>query len=462
MTLYLAFDTFDALIRQDEARGKSDAAALVTAAKITKGLSIQKPDPDLSIAMAYDFDYPYMSDDQRAAVRQIIASATSGKHTYGGTMPDNWRDYNWMPHGTILILSALAIEGEEGYDPAIYPESVQTMKDYLHYAIGGAGGPNEEMHYFHYGMAVGALSMAAMARHGDNLFSDPHYRALPNWQIASMEPYGDAFSMHQDTPNDTGGLAANYSVMKWAWPDNPVLDMVWKNLAEINYERLGYDGNWYTASVFPSDAKGWGLYKEPKAFVSPLTKWGINEVIRPADYPNPVEGIEKLNLPLSYWEPFRGFLITRDKWGSEGMVLHFDINAQAVGGHSHSNSTMFTFSALERKWAIDRGFHISESKDNSNILIDGKGQGFFPGRRADRGVSRRWRRNGDRRRCVRAVPLDALGQQPYRSALSARLYVSAHEAARYGREVRPSSQKRSTGTVERPDGKWAISLPRGI
>jgi hypothetical protein len=35
-------------------------------------------------------------------------------------------------------------------------------------------------------------------------------------------------------------------------------------------------------------------------------------------------------------------------------------------------------SALGRKWAIDRGFHISESKDHSLILIDGKGQGYFP------------------------------------------------------------------------------------
>ena len=62
------------------------------------------------------------------------------------------------------------------------------------------------------------------------------------------------------------------------------------------------------------------------------------------------------------------------------MVLNFDINVQAIGGgsHFHSNSTMFTVSALGRKWAIDRGFHIAETKDNSLVLIDGRGQGFFP------------------------------------------------------------------------------------
>ncbi len=62
------------------------------------------------------------------------------------------------------------------------------------------------------------------------------------------------------------------------------------------------------------------------------------------------------------------------------MVLNFDINSQARGGgsHYHSNSTSFTLSALRRKWVIDRGFHVAETKDNSLILIDGRGQGFFP------------------------------------------------------------------------------------
>ncbi len=81
----------------------------------------------------------------------------------------------------------------------------------MHYGIFPSGAPLEEMHYFHYGMQLGALTMAAMARRGDDLFADPHYRALPNWLIASMEPFGDAFSMHQDTPNDEGGGTANYA-----------------------------------------------------------------------------------------------------------------------------------------------------------------------------------------------------------------------------------------------------------
>jgi hypothetical protein len=62
------------------------------------------------------------------------------------------------------------------------------------------------------------------------------------------------------------------------------------------------------------------------------------------------------------------------------MVMHFDINAQATGGgaHFHSDCTTFTLSALGRKWSIDRGFHIAETKDHSLILIDGRGQGFYP------------------------------------------------------------------------------------
>jgi hypothetical protein len=370
----VAMECYDALLVQDQARGRRAGAALATLASIPRNWTTNS---DLvNLALGYDFDYPYMTPEQQTLVRQAIASVTAGKKPFGSDLPPDWRDYNWMPGGTDLLLAALAIEGEKGYDASIYPASLEVMKQFLQYGISQSGSGLEEMHYFHFGMQFGALAMVAFARHGDDLFTDLHYRALPNWLIASMEPFGDAFSTHQDTPNDQGGLAANYVVMKWVWPDDPVIDIVWRNRVRVGYQGLTFYEDWQSALPFPSDPRGWPLY----AGKIPQTSWGIDEAAKPPDYPDPVAGIENLKLPLSYWDPQRGLLITRNKWGSDGMVLHFDINAQASGGgsHYHSNSTMFTLSALGRKWGIDRGFHIAETKDNSLILIDGRGQGFFP------------------------------------------------------------------------------------
>lgn len=366
-------ECYDVLIRQDERRGRQAATALATLARIPRNWWTD--DTDLvNLAFGYDFDYGYMTEEQRAIVRQRIANEIAGKKPYGSSMPADWRNYNWIPRGMNLLLSALAIEGEKGYDPSIYPLSLEMMRDYLHYGISEEGSGLEEMHYFHYGMEFGSQAMVAFARHGDDLFADAHYRALSRWLIASMEPFGDAFSMHQDTPDDKGGLVANYAIMKWTWPEDPVIDMVWRNRVQLGYRGLIYYEDWIVPRLFPSDPRGWSLNSN----ASPQTNGGI--ALKRGNYPARVEGIEALSLPLSYWDPERGLLITRDKWGSDGIVLHFDINVQASGGggHYHSNSTMFTLSALGRRWAIDRGFHIPETKDNSLILIDGRGQGFFP------------------------------------------------------------------------------------
>jgi hypothetical protein len=367
-------ECYDAMLLQDEARGKDAAKALATLASMP--LDSRSGEPLFNLALGYDFNFPYMTDEQRDTVRQAIASGTAGKKTYGAGLPADWENYNWMPDGTWLILSALAIEGEKGYDASVYPASVSVMKDFLHYGITKEGGPLEEMHYFHFGMRMGALALVAFSRRGDNLFTEPHYRALPNWLIASMEPFGDAFSTHQDTVNDQGGAAANYVVMKCVWPDDPVLDMVWRNRVQIGGQGLTYYGDYLPILLFPIDPRGWHLYSGKIL----QTKWGLDASTKPADYPNPVSGIENLRVPLNYWDPERGLLISRNQWQSDGLVVNFDINAQATGGgsHYHSNSTMFTLSALGRKWAIDRGFHIAETKDNSLILIDGRGQGFFP------------------------------------------------------------------------------------
>ncbi len=103
--------------------------------------------------------------------------------------------------------------------------------------------------------------------------------------------------------------------MKWVWPDDPVVDMVWRNRVRVGYTGLGYSGDWLGPLLFPSDAKGWGAYSGK----SPQSKWGLDEEeARTLNYPDPVTGIASLKVPLSYWSGERGLLITRDRWGAGG------------------------------------------------------------------------------------------------------------------------------------------------
>ena len=131
ITLALMLESYDALLREDQAKGQQAGAALATIALIPRNWASNESDI-LFFSLAYDFDYGYMSEAQRRAVRQAIATGTANRKTYGADFPADWQNYNWVPRGMNLVISALAIEGEQGYDASIYAPSLQVMKNFLH------------------------------------------------------------------------------------------------------------------------------------------------------------------------------------------------------------------------------------------------------------------------------------------------------------------------------------------
>ncbi|XHR30633.1 MAG: hypothetical protein ACFUZC_08730 [Chthoniobacteraceae bacterium] len=353
----LCLESLLALVRDDKVRGEKVGAALATYARITHAIEIgNPPTPDYLVSYAYDFAYLFMTEAQRSAVREEISATIKGQIPFGADLAPSNCYFNFIPHGTSLVLMQLAIEGEEGDDASIYPKAVAAMKKFLDNGIYANGTPYEDMHYFNFGMNWGAPAMVAFARRGDNLFANEHYRKLINWYAQAMEPFGQAFSTHQDTPNDKGGLVPNYCVMKWVWPNDPLVDFVWKNRIRADYTQIR---DWMPSLPF--------LALFARDFNSPPPSHeGANDPELPF-------------LPPSFWSPERGLFITRDAWKKDAVVLHFLINPNlAEPSHVHSNSNDISLSGLGRKWVIDRGFRRAESKEHSLVLIDGKGQGFFP------------------------------------------------------------------------------------
>ena len=255
------------------------------------------------------------------------------------------------------------------------------MRDFLTYGIYDDGTPTEGTHYFNFGMGSGgSMSLVAMARRGDNLLQHPHLYALRNWYTSVIEPFGVEFAMHGDTPNANGGLLDNYVLMKNLWPDDPVIDFIWRNRVGDKYTKITYRGDFMFAALFPQDWQS----EQAMMIDSPTgDKWGADahdrlstELMAPWTAP-------ALNLPLTHFSSERGFLVTRTGWNRNDMALHVECRRDAIGpGHQHSNQNDFTLSALGRQWVVERGFHRADTAMHSCILIDGKGQGNFtaPGR----------------------------------------------------------------------------------
>jgi hypothetical protein len=377
ISLSLTLEAFVALINEDSQRGKDVAAAITTYAQVYGGnlspYGHKSVNPKASLALAYDFAFNFMTEEQRATVRKVLADTTNGRKSHGMDKPAHHATYNFYTHGTLLLTTVLAIEGEEGYDASIYPATVELMNNYLTYAIGPNGTPTEGMHYYNFGMANASMAMIAMAKRGDNLFKHANYFKTINWYVHSIEPYGYHFSQHGDTSNDGGGLLNNYVAMKCVFPKDPIVDFVWRNRIRDDYSGIQYRGCFLMFALYGSP---WD--QSPDAQRDPqATQWGVDSNVEPgmSDVPwNPAA----FNLPTSFFGPDRGLLIARSKWDHDATVMHFEARTDTGGpSHAHANRGDFTLSALGRKWVIDRGFGISESFMHNIIQIDGKGQGFF-------------------------------------------------------------------------------------
>lgn len=152
----LPFEAFRCLIDDDEKGGKRIAAALATlAGRYAKDMdkwsgtdnwqSIYWLVNSDSLGLTYDWAYPWMTDSPRAVVRKTIAGMTRGKTFLGldqlPAVPGNTS--NWIIIHANLLPMVLSIEGEEGYDPAVYARLVEGLRKWVYVAAACDGAPFE-------------------------------------------------------------------------------------------------------------------------------------------------------------------------------------------------------------------------------------------------------------------------------------------------------------------------------
>ncbi|MCU0750967.1 MAG: hypothetical protein MUF13_15615, partial [Akkermansiaceae bacterium] len=87
----------------------------------------------------------------------------------------------------------------------------------------------------------------------------------------------------------------------------------------------------------------------------------------------------KLGLPTMMFDPVRGSLNARSAWNKDAVAMQFECRVDSVGAsHDHSDRGNFTLFAHGRSWAKDN-FRSVETRHHNNVLIDGFGQGYWPG-----------------------------------------------------------------------------------
>lgn len=260
-----------------------------------------------------------------------------------------------------MRLYQIAIEGEEGYNPTLTREWMRGSHSLITYGIYESGASWE-------GTGKGwkmITTLLAAAKRGYSLLGHPHLKAFGNnFLPAIIQPFGHGFTRYGNLggsgSDDEKGRMKITSLdaigLKYAYPDDPAVDFVWKNYiqnSDIYKDVYGYQyqmirtSNAYLNSIIP-------------AAVYALDYDDVDFDTRAAEV-----------IPKNFFGPERGIAIMRS--GTDSLALSSNFHCrQNLGGHNYADRNDFTLSGLGRIWVRKSTLGSSghDSYFNSCILIN--------------------------------------------------------------------------------------------
>lgn len=398
----LAASAFQALLDGDAKRGRETAAAIANYYKLRNPVidtyaenqdrqqlapkdywrSIFGVAGGNNLAFCYDLAATWMNEEQRDVLRHAIASATSGRLAYGMNGPARWVETNWSGWDLEHYITALAIEGEKGYDPNIQTAALRTLKGYLQWGISPQGTIFESNGKIGAGFHYAMLTAIALARRGENQFGHPHLRQLPLAQAQLVVPsgeyvvnngtwgnanfaYGHFFTalfpgkkvaaagnllMRQDRPDLAAFDPEHYKKSLAATVQKNLSPTTGKPLTKINWRKLTPLTPAHVMGPTPYDCADWQ---------------GAEDIAKAR---------ESIRLPLDFADPVHGLFTSRSSSNTDALFLMFEARSNlSTIGHQQHDAGHFYLAAHGEMWGVEAGAKSGYSQDHSNVRIDGLG-----------------------------------------------------------------------------------------
>ncbi|MEI6077690.1 MAG: LamG-like jellyroll fold domain-containing protein, partial [Verrucomicrobiota bacterium] len=376
----LSYECFRCLIDNDAAGGAKAGAALATIADEAYAEIAALHSSDWRnvnsllihyqfMAYAYDFDYNFMTPEAQAAVRRALALATADQWSIGmDALPapeantSNWINNN----GLYLLLNALAIEGETGYDTNCLPRLEACYDRFFSIDCFADGALYE-------GMGKGSIYGETLIVLGKRGILTGATTAAKNYIrqlfLQSMETTGFGFTWDELVGNSFGrSKYADTPALKWLYPDDPIIDFMQRN---------DYGQTDYLASAPVTGINLTFVYDVTETLVRAMLAQDFNTNL---NFPQALAMQVATNAPLTCLFNERGLLITRSDWTTNTLRLFFQPRCVA-GGHAEPDRNAFDISALGRIWVPQlNGFAdpLDMSAISSVLRIDGKGPNIVP------------------------------------------------------------------------------------
>ncbi len=316
----------------------------------------------VDFAMAYDFSAKWMTDEQRALMRRVVAKAIDGRRGYGQNGSVRMRDNSWVTEQLSILLADLTIEGEEGFDSEIYDVGVETAEAFLEWGIDRHGLPYEGNGTSGAGLECQVLSMIALARRDVNLFGHPHWRRLTEAQVQCTSPDRTITALR-----GTGAGApldrAVVSAFRVFYPSDKCADY----LLGPSEALRAFDPQAYRLELAEAS--------EPLALPGPTSAALAPSLL----YDTDGEGTARSALGLSpdFSDPVRGMFSTRTGPGPDALWLNMQARPDLYlgAGPLHHDAGAFYLQANGVTWGrAGLAPDDASSLDHSIVLIDGRGQ----------------------------------------------------------------------------------------
>ena len=338
---------------------------------------------------AYDYIHPFMTEEERAIVRRVITTLTAGKYATGMELPGNLFINNHMSMGEDLLITHLAIEGEEGYDPRILKEYAPAVRNKLTYDISLAGHMHEKCKGFLPERAVVAISRRA----GDPetgalpLLRHDHLRAMVRAKV--MDSANVYYALY---PPPLGELDENKRVWWMGYGSGPWMDqfLSWAFLLRHVYPKDPVVDYFYKERM---TLHGYGPARsEPGASLpKPRIRYHWRDLLalmatngmrdnsgKVIDYDKDGLPAEVLARTEAYVDLPRGVAMSRSSWDKDALFFHYECRSDVYSaGHETPEAGDFNLVSHGVPWSVRRDWYMDAYFRNT-VLIDGYAGVYHP------------------------------------------------------------------------------------
>lgn len=334
-------EAYRCLIDDDAAGGAKLATAVVNAIKLEQARRAKEdkpvqpgepPKPSTprfaccNLGLIYDFDYNFMTPEQRQIVHDELVLLSAWADNYGTFNNANASRSNWATF-TYWVWDLMAIQGEPGFNDLKFLGLYRGWRDFYSYSFFDSGAAYEGEGKLLFGMDAAVAFDRVAPQYGLPLITQhplirKHYS---NFTAMSVLPTQDKYAKFDILGGMGGGLCTpqDLVVAHYLYPKDKTIDFVYRTMVGDDYHNLPNAIN-----------QAWNNLITSAVFA---TSFDLNNTP------------DKLGLPESFFCGQRAVLMTRTSWDKEASMLTMHVRG-ASGGHPFRDRNGIMFSGAGRTW----------------------------------------------------------------------------------------------------------------